>query len=272
VKVYKPYASSGDDFLPSYLGMIGIPMDIVPAFPTEAKTVLLTEASARDPKLVEKMKGQLQAGKNVVITTGLLKALQGKGIEDIVELDYTGKTVASHDFFGWGLQARSESDILLPQYRFATNDAWELVSARTSPSLTSSTPLLLQARYSKGVLYVLTIPNAQGDLYALPQDVLRAIRRVVAGDLFVQIDAPSQVGLFVYDNNKFIVENFRESMTSVRIQTDGRFTKLRDMMSGQVVSGQPLGGAPMRGMAPGAPRTVFEMSFGANAYRVFAAE
>ena len=38
VKTYKPYHSYGEDFLPSYLGMIGIPMDIVPEFPVEAKT------------------------------------------------------------------------------------------------------------------------------------------------------------------------------------------------------------------------------------------
>jgi len=232
-----------------------MPMDIVPVFPSEAKTVLLTAASAQDPDLGAKIKQQLTAGRNVVITTGLLQAMKGKGLEDIVELDYTGRTVASRDFFGFGLSGHADTDILLPHYRYATNDAWEVVSARTSPSHTSSTPVLLRAQYSKGWLYVLTIPNATGDLYALPQEVLRAIRRVVAGGLFVQLDAPAQVSLFAYDNNKFIVESFRDGFTSVRLTLDSKLTKVRDLMTGQMLNGPS-----------------FETFVGANTYRVFAAE
>ena len=44
--------------------------------------------------IVSKIKARLSAGKNVTITSGLLSALQGKGIEDITELQYTDKKVA----------------------------------------------------------------------------------------------------------------------------------------------------------------------------------
>jgi len=40
---------------------------------------------------VDKIKAQLVAGKSVAITSGLLRALQGKGIEDIVEARYNRK-------------------------------------------------------------------------------------------------------------------------------------------------------------------------------------
>jgi hypothetical protein len=69
VKTYKPFHSSGEDFLPSYLGMVGIPMDIVPEFPTDAKTVLLTEQAKYDPDIVGKIKKQLAGGGDVVITS-----------------------------------------------------------------------------------------------------------------------------------------------------------------------------------------------------------
>ena len=256
----KPYNSSGDDFLLSYLGMLGIPMDIVPQFPTDAKTVLLTEDAKYDPAIVDKIKGQLQAGKNVVITSGLLKALQGKGIEDIVELEYTGKTVSARDFFGWGLYAHADSDILLPEIRYASNDAWEVVSALTSPSRTSGTPLL-QAKYSKGVLYVLTIPQSQGDLYSLPPDVVKAIANVLARDLYVHVEGPGKLSLFVYDNDKFIVESFQESFSPVRIVTDKRIARLRDMLSGQQLAGTPQG-----------DKMVFETFLRPGSYRVFTAE
>ena len=260
VKTYKPYHSSGEDFLASYLGMIGIPIDVVPEFPAEAQTVLLTEAAACDPAIVDRIKRQLQGGKNVVITSGLLKALQGEGIEDIVELEYTGRTVATREFFGRGLSARSETDILIPEIRYATNDSWEIVSAMTSPSRTTGTPILHSAKYSKGVLYVLTIPQAQGDLYSLPADVLNAIRNVVGGDLYVRLEAPSQVCLFVYDNDTFIVESFRESTGTARMVTDRRIARLRDLVTGRELIGQPRG-----------DRMVFETFVRPGSYSVLSA-
>jgi hypothetical protein len=241
VKIYKPYHSSGEDFLASYLGMVGIPVDVVPDFPTGAATVLLTEAAKYDPAIVERIKRQLQDGRHVVITSGLLKALQGKGIEDIVELEYTGRTVASREFFGRGVSARSDTDIMLPEIRYATNDSWEVVSALTSPSRTTGTPLLHSAKYSKGVLYVLTIPQAQGDLYSLPPEVLGAIRNVVCRDMYVRLEGPAQVGLFVYDNDTFIVESFRETAGTVRVVTGKRIDRLRDLVTGRELTGQPRG-------------------------------
>src|SRR5450756_587028 len=130
--------------------------------------------------------------RNVVITSGLLKALQGKGIEDIVELEYTGQTVATREFAGRGGRgARLDEAILLPKIRYATNDSWEVVSAFTSANRTSGTPVLLSTKYSKGLLYVLTIPQDEGDLYQYPQNVLASIRNVIAKDMYVRLDAPS---------------------------------------------------------------------------------
>jgi hypothetical protein len=258
VKAYKPYHSSGEDHLASYLGMIGIPMDIVPEFPADAQTIVLTESAAADAAIVARITRQLQDGKNVVITSGLLKALQGKGLEHIVELDYTGRTVAAREFFGRGLSARSEADILLPEIRYATNDSWEIVSALTSASRTTGTPVLHSAKYSKGVLYVLAIPQAQGDLYGLPPDVLTAIRNVVCRDLYVRLEAPSQVSLFVYDNDTFIVESFRESAGMVRLVTDSRIGKLRELLTGRELAGQARG-----------DRMVFETTVRPGSYSVF---
>ncbi len=261
VKTYKPYHSSGEDFLASYLGMIGIPIDIVPAFPTDANTVLLTEAARYDPAIVEKITRQLQAGRNVVITSGLLKALQGKGIEDIVELEYTGRTVAAREFYGRGVNARSETDILFPEIRYATNDSWEIVSALTSSGRTTGNPVLHSAKYSKGLLYVLTIPQAIGDLYSLPAEVLAPIRNVICRDMYVRLEAPSQVSLFVYDNDTFIVESFREAtMGTARIVTDKRIGKLRELLSGRELVGQPRGNV-----------MVFETVVRPGSYGVFSA-
>jgi hypothetical protein len=263
VKSYKPFHSSGEDYLQSYLGMIGIPMDIVPEFPADAQTVLLTEQASFDPAIVSKIKKQLTDGKTVVITSGLLKALQGKGIEDIADLIYTGRTVSTHEFMAERkfVGVKSDSEILLPQITFFTNDAGAVIIAYTSGSKTSGDPVLLKTRYSRGLLYVLTIPNAQGDLLCYPQPVLSEIRNVLANDMFVRLDTPSQVALYVYDNDKFIVESFRQEPMRAVVVTDRRITKLRDLQSGQLLTGAERDGA-----------TVFEMPLNPGSYRVFAAE
>ena len=263
VKTYKPFHSFGEDHLPSYLGMIGIPMDIVPAFPAEEKTILLTEQAKFDPAIVSKIKQQLTGGKTVIITSGLLKALQGKGIEDIMELEYTGRTVATREFaIGWsGRGPKLDTDILIPEIRYFTNDSWEAVSAFTSPNRASGTPILLSGKYSKGLLYVLTIPQAQGELYRYPQNVLRAIREVVTKGMYVRLDAPSMVSLFVYDNDKFIVESFAEEPVQARIIADARITKLRDIETGQELTGQQQGNT-----------TVFDTPLTRGTFRVFSAQ
>jgi hypothetical protein len=263
VKSYKPFHSWGEDYLPSYLGMVGIPMDIVPEFPTDAQTVLLTEQARFDPTIIAKIKKQLTDGKTIVITSGLLKALQGKGIEDIAHLVYTGQTVLTHEFMGErGLSGvKSDSDILLPQINYFTNDSGGIITAFTSEAKTSGDPILLRTKYSKGLLYVLTIPQAQGDLYSYPQSVLNTIRQVLAKDMYVRLDAPSQVSLYVYDNDKFIVESFQENLVPARVVTDNRITKLRDMLTGQQLVGTSQGST-----------TVFEMTLNPGSYRVFSAE
>src|ERR1035441_8494875 len=64
---YKPYQSTGEDFLHNYFGMIGIPIDLHPVFPTNANLVLLTESAKFDPDIIAKIKARLVAGQSVII-------------------------------------------------------------------------------------------------------------------------------------------------------------------------------------------------------------
>ena len=72
IKSYKPFHTLGEDFLQNYLGMIGLPMDMYPAFDNDQKIVLLTEQAAGDKDIMTKIKAQLQSGRDVMITSGLL--------------------------------------------------------------------------------------------------------------------------------------------------------------------------------------------------------
>jgi hypothetical protein len=261
VKSYKPYHSSGEDFLHDFIGMIGIPLEMVPEFPAEASTVLLTESAKFDQSIVSKMKRQLLDGKKVVITSGLLKALQGKGLEDITEIECTQQKATVREFPRWGGAASSESEILIPEIRYPTNDAWEIVSGASQGV---GYPILLQASYGPGQLFILTIPDNPGDLYILPPPVLTQIRAVVAGDLPVRLEGPGQTGLFLYDNRKFIVENFAPpggSPITAKALVGGKYTKLVDVVSGERIPGQASG-----------DKTVFEIALRPASYRVFSIE
>jgi hypothetical protein len=266
VKSYRPFHAIGEDFLQNFLGMIGIPMDISPTFPTEGKMILLTESAKFDPLLVQKIRTRIQSGKDVMITTGLLRALQGKGIEDIVELVYTDRKALITDFkAGWGKITKSSKAILIPQINYLTNDSWEEISAIEGAS---GWPLLLRAKYSNANLYVLTIPDNYSDLYQYPVNVLNRIRAVVTQDFNVKLEGPSQVSLFYYDNGTFIVESFLPEPVAVKIIAKQPISFLEDLITGEslesnLVPGPPFGNREIN------PERSFEITIKPHSYKVF---
>ncbi len=268
---YKPYQSTGEDFLHNYLGMIGIPIDLEPAFPTAANTVLLTESARYDPTIVAKIKAHLQQGGNVVITSGLLKALEGRGIEQIAEIRPTGNVLNVDRYWGAfgagaGANLGTTPEVEFPEIGFMTNDAWPVVRGTANGR---GAPLVLMDHFSKGTFYVLTIPENFNDLYLLPQPVLAQIRRYVMGDFPVTIDAPGKVSLMAYDNGTFVVESYRDEPVKVTVNAVGTLAHIRNLASGAEVDGSPL--AQWRGRQT-APRTTFQIEVQPHSFVAFAEE
>ncbi len=266
---YKPFHSTGEDFLHNYLGMIGIPIDLLPRFPEDAPMVLLTESAAFDPGIVAKIERQLRAGKSVTITSGLLRALEGKGIRHIAEIRDTGRRAVIKNFRGQPDLPPGLS-ILIPQIQYLTNDAWELASAMTQNDL--GYPLLVQAAYGGGTLYVLVIPDNFSDLYSFPPGVLTQIRNVLLREMEVRVEAPGDVALFVYDNGTFIVESFRPEPVAVTLSLDSRYTGVRELTTGETLAGKEgtSGGFGPFGVG-GMRRTMVPVEIKPHSYRVFAA-
>jgi hypothetical protein len=271
-------SSSGEEFLHDCLGNIGIPIELAPEFPKEANLVLLTEAARHDPDIVAKIKGQLTAGKNVVVTSGLLHALQGKGIEDVAELEYTGRKVTIHDFLnGYGAgngtslndAGHDNPGILFPEIRFYTNDSWALIRGVSNAH---GFPILLMNRYSRGIFYVLNIPDNSGDLYNLPQPVTRVIKSYLQADFPVRIDAPAQVSLFAYDNGTFVIQSFRPEAVQVSVSIARANGKLRNIVSNEMPAAEPQSAPDRRAAPQAAPRTSFKVRIPAHSYAAFATE
>lgn len=229
---YKPYHSSGEDFLQNYLGMIGLPQDMHPEFLQDQKQILLTQQAVKDPAIMDKIRTQLKNGGDVIVTTGLLKAIKDD-LADVCEL-YCGDLKAIVDDFG--RHGKSDREFIIPQVKYFTNDAWEVVSAgRPLRGGVSGYPVLLRNSYSNGTLYVLTIPDDFGNLYDYPEGALNVIRRFMSKGLDMYIEGPSKIALFPYDNRTFVVENFNDTPVSVKVRFNVETSGMENLETGEKV-------------------------------------
>jgi hypothetical protein len=304
VVTYKPCNSTGEEYLPTFLGTIGIPMNLVPEFP-EKGTVLLTRASAYDKDLVAKTKKFVQAGGKAIATTGLMEALGNKGFQDIAEIEATGQRVIAKSFGGGGFggfgggrgaaattPAQPDLNIVMPLLRHFENDTWNSIPFNTAGF---SYPMAVGTErstiYGKGTFYALAIPDDFADLYRLPASVLNQLRSLLGGDQLATLDAPDHVCLFTYDNKTLIVQNFRAEPVTARVAVQ-QATRLRDLVTDQTLTSGAggrgiggmgamgamgggmggMGGTGARGGAAGAARTTFDVPVAGHSFRVFAAE
>lgn len=240
---YIPYHSSGEDYLHNYTGMLGIPLEPYPDYPDGCRKLFLTESAAKDPDIISKIDKSLRDGGDVIITSGFVKAMSEKGLKQFVTVRWSGRSALA-DRYGLsntGLNidgvAASDKSILLPWLSMCTNDVWPLVEGLGT---NNNLPVLTAVNYGNGRLFILTIPEDQGDLYHFPREVLNRIRNVFkTGE--VTIDAEANVGLFTYDNGTFITESFLPYPADIGIVVDRQNAELQDLVTGATVGGVTVG-------------------------------
>jgi len=240
IACYKPYNSSGERLLHEHIGMSGLPLEPYPYYPENAQTIFLTADASWDSDIIEKIKKSLLNGSKVFITSGLYKKLTqtgsaGNRIEDILPIEITDRKVTTDSFtnsaFGWNNcgYLKSSAPITIPHVAYNENDLWVLSSALTPYS---SHPMLLCGAYSKGSLYVLTIPDVPADFYKLPAETLTMLRREM--NLPVTLECCGRVGLFLYDNDTFILQSFLDRPELVRIRINKKDVKLLPLVMPQM--------------------------------------
>ena len=156
--------------------------------------------------------------------------------------------------------------------KYFTNDAWEVVSAgRPLTGGVSGYPILLRDTYSKGMLFVLTIPDDFGNLYDYPAGALNVIRRAMSKDVGAYIEGPSKVALFPYDNKTMVVENFNDEAVSLRVVINDKVSGMRNLLTGEQL--KPAEVAPPQGMffrnrftGYADDATVFDLQLPAHSY------
>ena len=268
VASYRPPHATGEDFLHNYIGNLGVPIELYPAYPAQAHTILLTQAAAADPDIVAKIQASLKGGANVIVTSGFLEATQDRGFGQLAEWQVTGHTIAINQYFvGFGAgngtelrQPGKDKPVLFPEVRFYTNDSWGIIRGVAAAK---GFPIVLMNHYSKGTLYLWTMPENFGDLYNLPQEMITRTKEFLYGDEApVYIDAPDHVALFTYDNGAFVVENLRDDAAQVIVSLDG-LPKVTDVLRKASI--------PLINDAPYAPRSAFRVTIPPHSFRVYRA-
>ncbi len=284
IAAYRPPHGLGEEYSTDFLGMCGLPIEMSPAYPVDTKSpvILLTESAKGDPKLVDEIKAILGAEKNVNITSGLLRALTGKGIEQISELEVTGQRVAVSEFMGRsGIpipNSQVDPPILFPVIHYITNQTWGQVNGFDTHSPTDAFPLVISDAYDKGFLLVLALPDNIADLYRIPTPALDAIRTQLLGNFPIRLQsAPAQVGLFAYDNNAFVVQSFLPTATTVTVIAAGNPAGITDLTTHETLApasgggGQGGRGQGGRGRGGGGPPAArFTITLPPHSYRAFA--
>jgi hypothetical protein len=183
--------------------------------------------------------------------------------------------VAIHDYLG-GFGAgsgqalsdpgRASPAVLFPELHFFTNDMWAVVRGVAGAK---GFPLLLMNRYSKGIFYVLTVPENPADLYNLPVGVTSAIKSYLLPDFPVRLDSPAQVALFAYDNGAFVVESFRPDDAEVTVSVLGANTSVTNALTGEALKEVPAPVSNDRRRPAGTPRATYEVTVPPHSYLVF---
>jgi hypothetical protein len=171
----------------------------------------------------------------------------------------------------FGFYGKSEREFIIPQVKYFTNDSWEVVSAgRPLNGGVSGYPVLLRNKYSKGTLFVLTIPDDFGNLYDYPEGALNMIRKYFSRDLGYYIECKSKVSLFPYDNKTFVVENFNDEPVEVNIVFNNKVAAMKNLENNNSMK-------PAEGIVYGNNRwsqykegqTVFKTTLPAHSYKAF---
>jgi len=263
VASYRPPHATGEDFLHNYMGNLGVPIELSPQYPAGAKTILLTQSAAADEAIISKVRLSLKGGAKVIVTSGFLQAMQGKGFEDLAEWQATGHTIAIDRYFdGFGAgngtelkEAGKSSKVLFPEVRFYTNDSWGIIRGVASAK---GFPIVLMNHYSKGTLYLWTVPQNFGDLYELPRPMITRIKEYLFPDALVRIDAPDHVALFTYDNGAFVIENYRDDAAKVAVSLAGSSRSVTDITQGAEAT-----------LSRGGARGTFSVEIPPHSFRAF---
>ena len=206
IAAYIPYASSGENHLEMRLGMTGIPVEATPVFPSGAKKMLLTESSASDTEIVDKLRCYVEGGGEAVITTGFMMKVQ----DELNRAGLTEARVTARRLNVTRYQVTSDpagyiddvNPVLFPEIVHGNNASWSWLNGGGADY---HTPLLLESTYGKGRIFILSVPDDPSGICRIPDIAADLVKRVLCTDTYVSGHGNS---MFTYDDGSMILYRY----------------------------------------------------------------
>ena len=213
VPCYLPPLAQGEDHVEDFLGMVGVPFENTPDFPSDAKCIFLTVQAHKDPDIIDKLKDFVSNGGKAVVTSGFMIEALGKGIEDMTSIRYRERRFRTNRFRGsafmFGADEYSSHEMSFPLLEHRNNTTWALAKAVVGEE---NYPILMRDNYGKGELITLVVPDEYGYIYDLPENILTQIRAQFTSVVPYTLNGPGQASLFVYDNDTFAVYKYTDGL------------------------------------------------------------
>lgn len=244
IPCYIPNASQGEDNVQDFLGMHGFPIVTTPWFKEDAPVMLLTESSAYDEDIVEKLEKYIAAGNKAIVTSGFVKATLNRGLPRITSIRDKGRKVsvseftaeASHFYNRWE-RAFGAKSVNIPVIEFRNNATWGAICKGIAEE--EAYTLFARDTYGDGQMYTLVVPESFSDLKYYPNVVRDRMRKEMAVN-GIYLSGDPMISLFAYDNDTFVIypyvdANTKDSDIYVHIKDAVSIT---DVMSNRVI--EPL--------------------------------
>ena len=213
ISTYEPHDADGEDQLINYVGMLGIPLEPVPYFDDKAPVIFLTQNSAKDPDVVEKLEKYVREGGSAIVTSGFMRATIDKGLDKMTSVRPTDRKFTTTRYQVANLNVSTHNVSITDQpatYTVMThknNATWYDVLMFVDDNAEA---VMTEDYYGKGFLNIWNIPDNFGDLYKLPKEVVGQIAKSFCrhGNVYLSVDP--QFNLFTYDNDTFGIYNYHE--------------------------------------------------------------
>ncbi len=239
IPVYLPAGSSGEDHLYDYLGMCGIPLEPAALFPKAPELVFLTAASTCDRDVLGRLRRHLENGGDAVLTNGFARAMQTRGLDEIIWIRDNGQKLASAQFGafdrGWSDHVRydyARTAIAYPFLEWKVNDINYHVMQMENAL---SNLVLGMSYYAGGRVMLLNTPDNYAKFQLLPVPALDKIRQYLSFARPVRYLGQADVGLFLYDNQTFALQSFLPHGTVAEIAVRGDVPALTRLDNGHTL-------------------------------------
>lgn len=242
IAAYKPPQSDagGDLYIMDVIGMLGIPLVPVSAFPENAHTIFLPTQAAKDSAIVSKIETSLKQGARIIMTSGFLanvingdQLITKAGISrpvikslsaDQVLIDDTVEQLSRPLDMEAEYKVIDEDDVLLEAIVADTPVPFLTISA-DEQLFVLNTHTFSESDF-EAVGEVLLSPRPLG-LLEIPQSWANILREVFNEKLNITLNAPTRVTMQALENGDLFIHNYNKEEVELTLQ-GASFNKFRD--------------------------------------------